>query len=154
MNIRNLIYNALGTIDCEIDHPDYGWIPFTASPYDVEPLGQEIHRRALAGEFGPIAAYQAPTKSPAEIIAEYESALDVHLDAVAKSYRFSDRTRLTLRAGYPNAWQALGIAFGTWMDDCNAQAYARLERAQAGQEAMPTVEQFLADLPAFVFPTP
>lgn len=46
MNYRNATYNARGTIDCEIEHPDYGWIPFTASPDDVEPLGKEIFDKA------------------------------------------------------------------------------------------------------------
>lgn len=42
MNFRNAQYNVLGTIDCEIEHPNFGWIPFTASPDDVEPLGVEV----------------------------------------------------------------------------------------------------------------
>jgi hypothetical protein len=42
MKYRNAEYNALGTIDCEIEHPNFGWIPFTADPSDVEPHGREI----------------------------------------------------------------------------------------------------------------
>ena len=30
MQIRNPIYTSFGSIDCEIDHPVYGWIPYTA----------------------------------------------------------------------------------------------------------------------------
>ena len=30
MQIRNPIYTSFGGIDCEIDHPVYGWIPYTA----------------------------------------------------------------------------------------------------------------------------
>ena len=30
MEYRNAKYNSFGSIDCEIKHPDYGWIPFTA----------------------------------------------------------------------------------------------------------------------------
>jgi hypothetical protein len=39
---RNPTRNENGTIDCEINHPDFGWIPFTASPDDPEPHGREI----------------------------------------------------------------------------------------------------------------
>ena len=46
MNYRNAKYNVFGTIDCEIEHPEYGWIPFTADPNDVEPLGAEIFNAA------------------------------------------------------------------------------------------------------------
>lgn len=30
MNVRNAKYNQAGSVDCEIEHPTYGWIPFTA----------------------------------------------------------------------------------------------------------------------------
>ena len=42
MIYRNAKYNAFGTIDCEIEHHVHGWIPFTADPNDVEPLGAEV----------------------------------------------------------------------------------------------------------------
>jgi hypothetical protein len=42
MKIRNAKYNRHGTIDCEIDHPRLGWIPFTASPNDTESLGRIV----------------------------------------------------------------------------------------------------------------
>lgn len=35
-------YNWDGTIDVEIYHPLWGWIPFTASPTDIEPYGREF----------------------------------------------------------------------------------------------------------------
>lgn len=39
---RNPRYTAHGTIDVEINHPEFGWIPFTADPNDVEPHGRQI----------------------------------------------------------------------------------------------------------------
>jgi len=35
-------------------------LPFTASPNDVEEHGRDLFARAVAGEFGSIAAYVAP----------------------------------------------------------------------------------------------
>lgn len=35
-------YNENGTIDCEINHPEFGWIPFTADQNDVEEHGRAI----------------------------------------------------------------------------------------------------------------
>lgn len=60
MQVKNVKYNQLGTIDCEIEHPSHGWIPFTASPDDVETLGKEIYNKAISGEYGEIAEYVAP----------------------------------------------------------------------------------------------
>lgn len=61
MEFRNPVYNHLGTIDCEINHPSLGWIPFTADPND--PTGAEIYTSAVAGN---PAAYVAPTRVLAE----------------------------------------------------------------------------------------
>jgi hypothetical protein len=39
-------------------------VPFVATPNDTEAHGRELFARATAGEFGPIAAYTAPTVTP------------------------------------------------------------------------------------------
>lgn len=40
---RNPVHNHDDTIDCEIQHPVFGWIPFTASINDTEIFGREIY---------------------------------------------------------------------------------------------------------------
>jgi len=37
LNYKNAKYTSqlLSTIDCEIDHPTFGWIPFTVNPNDI-----------------------------------------------------------------------------------------------------------------------
>jgi len=62
MNTRNPKYNYLGTIDCEIEHPVYGWIPFTASPDSKEKYNVDIYNMLVSN--GNIAA--GPT--PADIL--------------------------------------------------------------------------------------
>jgi hypothetical protein len=42
METRNAVWNELGTIDCEINHPHLGWVPFTASPDDVAEHGRAL----------------------------------------------------------------------------------------------------------------
>lgn len=48
MEIRNPTFTYDGLIDCEINHPKYGWIPFTANPEDPEDHGRAIFQAALA----------------------------------------------------------------------------------------------------------
>lgn len=91
-------------------------------------------------------------EAQANTIALYEKSLDEHLDGIAQRHRFADRKALSLRAAYPNAWHDLAVAFGTWMDVCNVQAYNLLQEALAGQQSMPTLEDFIGDLPEFVAP--
>jgi len=61
MEYRNPIFTASGAIDCEINHPAYGWIPFTADPNDVEPIGAEVFNAAKDSA----APYVAPPEPPA-----------------------------------------------------------------------------------------
>ena len=47
LDYRNPRMTETGTIDMEIDHPVFGWIPFTASPADPEEYGRNLHAEAL-----------------------------------------------------------------------------------------------------------
>lgn len=75
--IRDPKFNAVDTIDCELNHPELGWIPFTASPNDPEAHGREIYGRILAGEFGEVAPY---TPDPAAELAAAMAAERVWRD--------------------------------------------------------------------------
>jgi len=48
MEYRNAQFTVAGHIDCEIKHPKFGWIPFTADPSDVESVGAEVFNAAKA----------------------------------------------------------------------------------------------------------
>lgn len=52
MNFRNPKYVANNWIECEIDHPAYGWIPFLADPLDT------------GAEFDVAELYDRMTRSP------------------------------------------------------------------------------------------
>jgi hypothetical protein len=52
MEYRNAKRNENGSIDCEIDHPTYGWIPFTCDPFDTGAL------------FDVVALYEAMNADP------------------------------------------------------------------------------------------
>lgn len=69
MLTRNLQYaNTEGTlIDMEIEHPVYGWIPFTASPNDPEEHGRVLYSEAKEGKLGQIAPYVEPEPLPEPI---------------------------------------------------------------------------------------
>lgn len=74
MNYRNAQYNVYGTINCEIDHPKLGWIPFTASPDDMEKHGRDIYTQIL--QTGDVAEYVAPVVSNEELILKYREKVN------------------------------------------------------------------------------
>lgn len=80
MNAKNPKYNADGSIDLEIEHPVYGWTPFTASPNDSEQSGRDLYAQAIAGDFGAIQEYIAPT--PDQILAKKKSDRQAIVDAI------------------------------------------------------------------------
>ena len=53
---RSARYDEAGTITCEIEHPVFGWIPFTASATDVEAHGRALFVHIEAT--GPVLPYE------------------------------------------------------------------------------------------------
>jgi hypothetical protein len=62
MDYNNPIFTDTGAIDCEINHPDLGLIPFTASPDDPEQHGRDLFAKISAA--GGVAAYVEPEPLP------------------------------------------------------------------------------------------
>lgn len=53
MEFCGAVFNRHGTIDLDVLHPAYGWIPFTASPNDPEAMGRAIYAEAIKGKVAP-----------------------------------------------------------------------------------------------------
>lgn len=90
MIMRNLRYNSLGSIDCEIDHQVFGWIPFTASASDSEPQGRQAYEAAIAGIYGAIAPYDAPQPKTTDIHREKHTAINEACEAAITAGFTSD----------------------------------------------------------------
>ena len=61
--VRNAKYSSDDGyfIDCEYNHPVYGWIPFTASAHDTEQHGIDIYNLLKSGADIAVAPYTPPT---------------------------------------------------------------------------------------------
>ncbi|MGE3550987.1 MAG: hypothetical protein AB7I29_13950 [Geobacter sp.] len=91
-------------------------------------------------------------KSSDEIIKELTDTLEAHYDAKAREKRYDNRLTCALRAGYVGPFQAEGIAFAQWMDNCNAYGYQVLADCLRGTRTTPTEAELLAELPVMVWP--
>ena len=110
MEYRNAQFTVAGHIDCEIKHPKFGWIPFTADPSDVESIGAEVFNaaKASATEYveppvDPEAlATAARTKRNALLTAsDWTQVADAPVDSQAwATYRWALRD-ITIQAGFP-----------------------------------------------------
>ena len=74
MNYRNARYiNDQGWIDCEIEHPQFGWIPYTLNPDDDDMTIDNSELLAAMVENNNVEAYVPPTQE--ELDAEAATAV-------------------------------------------------------------------------------
>ncbi|UHS61061.1 hypothetical protein HRR99_05800 [Agrobacterium vaccinii] len=84
---------------------------------------------------------------------DYKAAFDNHLDAVAHSKGYDNRLTIATYTGSTNpVWAGEAAAYLAWRDAALASMFAQLAAVEAGGDA-PTVEEFLAALPAIEWPT-
>lgn len=97
-----------------------------------------------------VAPPQEPTED--EIQAALTQALNRHLDSVAGQRRYDSRFTCMLRAGFAGPFQAEGLAFAAFADECNMVGYTMMKRAKAGEIAIPTEAQLIAEMPTIQWP--
>lgn len=88
-----------------------------------------------------------PPPTDEEIIAGLQSAVQEHLDVVARRNYYDDIKSAALRAAYPGSWQEEGIAYATWMDRCWSKCYEVMAEVKGGIKPIPTNEELIAALP-------
>lgn len=100
-----------------------------------------------------ITAAQKAEAARAATVSTFQAAIQAHVDATAKARNYSDGNSL---AGYVNStvvkWSAEAVAFVAWRDAVWVYSYAELDKALGGQRPIPTVEDFIAELPAISWP--
>jgi hypothetical protein len=90
MNYRNARYvNDTGWINCELDHPEFGWIPYTLNPADTDMTIDNNVLLAVMAENGDVAAYIPPTQGELDaqaaqaVRAERDRKLAIDVDPIA-----------------------------------------------------------------------
>jgi len=74
MKYRNAKYiNDSGWVECEINHPEFGWIPYGLNPADTDMTVNNDDLLAAMAKAGDVAAYVPPTQ------AELDAALSDQL---------------------------------------------------------------------------
>lgn len=95
--------------------------------------------------------FVSPPPTPPSI-KDYEAALETMLDEKAQERTWKDCMSARAAAGYPSSFQPEGIAFVVWWTGCWEMAHSILAEVQAGTRTIPTVEEFLAEMPELVLP--
>ena len=122
---------------------------YDLSRYTLHPDRVEFALVPLAGEDLEAAMRQITTS--------LANAVQRQLDAVAaqRGYggaRMPPSLSARAYAGYPNRFQAEGLAYGQWVSSCWDVCFQVLAEGQAGARTIPTTAQLLAELPEMVWP--
>lgn len=95
-----------------------------------------------------VTAEQKAEAERASIKAAFESAIQGKLDDYARSKNYADGNAL---AGYVAStvpqWKAEAESFVAWRDAVWLYAYTELAKALDGQRNIPTIDEFLTELP-------
>jgi hypothetical protein len=105
MNYRNAKTLANGWIDCEIEHPRYGWIPFTANPQDTGAQFDVADLHAAMAADPATLPYALPSEE--EIAAEQAAALE------------GERSRMQLSF----AQMLIGLVSEQWITEAEGEAW-------------------------------
>lgn len=90
MKYRSAQYiNDNGWIDCEIEHPEFGWIPYLLDPADTDMTIDNNALLAAMASAGDVAAYVPPTQAELDeaaaqaVRAERDMKLATEVDPIA-----------------------------------------------------------------------
>ena len=111
------------------------WLDTRPRPTDAEILAEMDNQPAI------------------DAMAAFQDAIEAHVEATARERDYSSAVSLASYVGSTVAtWAAEAQAFVEWRDKVWQKVYADLDEVQSGEREQPTVEAFLADLPAIVWP--
>lgn len=100
-----------------------------------------------------ITAEQKAAEQRAALEAMFSSAIQTHLDTTASQRRYdSIHTAISYRDDPNPVFASEAAALFAWRSAVWTYSTAELDKVMAGERDIPTVDAFLAELPAIVWP--
>lgn len=117
--------NSIILMEVNFDHLPEESVEFIANPNDVEPHGVELYNRAVAGDFGPVAAFVVPDPISGdramELLRDKRAGLLAETDWWAVADRTMTSEEITYRQAlrdlpqdFPNAQVVYNTAIDDW----------------------------------------
>lgn len=150
MNIRNSTYkNKEHTIvDVEIEHPQYGWIPYTFKSDEIDESYDAEIRVYL--ETITINTYIEPV-SPSLTIKIIKQAVQNHLDIKAQELDYDNINTIAKFIGYDNPYRIESESLGLWSANVWTYIESELKKVQDELRELPTsVEAAILELPDYI----
>lgn len=110
-NAAHTIVNLMVTFDWLGEE-----VGFTASPYDVEEYGRELHARAIAGDFGEIAEYVQPPLSAGQLAGIEDDWRAEEMDFIANQLIAMEDSAPDALPGTEQQWRAYRTGVRNWKE--------------------------------------
>lgn len=115
--------------------------------------GQSLGKRIVADENGRPILQDPPPPTAEQIIAQYEAAVQKHLDDFARTRNYdSILSACTYATSTVPKFAAEGQYCVAARDATWVKCYEVLAAAEAGSRPMPTLDELLAELPVLTWP--
>ncbi len=138
--------DALLALGCEASMS--GDEPQTATEYAARVV---VHTGARPN-WTTLKAKRLEFETPA-LIEAFRQAIQSHIDTTAGQRSYDSGITCSSYVGSTNpAWAAEAAAFVAWRDAVWTYAYVELPKVQNGERQQPSVEDFIAELPAIIWP--
>ncbi len=160
MNFKNPIFMSedKNVVNLEIEHPSFGWIPYTFR-FDEKDNETDTKIREYLKNVE-ISTYVAPTLTVEEQAYCYMDAVQKHLDITAQKTKWDNMQSARASAGIPLKGTESDVEIAMYDDAVNlarwylkvwAYCYAVLDAIKAGdREAPESIEAFIEELPKLV----
>jgi len=160
MNFKNPIFMSedKNVVNLEIEHPSFGWIPYTFR-FDEKDNKTDTEIREYLRNVE-ISAYVVPTLTIEEQAYWYMNAVQDHLDATARQTKWDNMQSARSAAGIPLigdesdveiAMHDDAVKLARWYLKVWAYCYAALDAIKAGdREAPESIGAFIEELPTLV----
>lgn len=104
-------------------------------------------------EYGVEVTYTIAPKAAADVKQRFSDAIQNMLDTAAQSRGYDSAISIStyFNSGHPR-WSAEAQSFVRWRDEVLDYSYVELDKVMSGERDMPTIADFLAELPAITWP--
>lgn len=102
---------------------------------------------------GELEEFLNPKLTDDQIAALYDLKLSELFQETAVSMGYESWQTCALRAYRSGPFEEEGTAFFKWMESCNVKGYEVLEAVKSGRRKLPSIEDFISEMPKFVRPS-
>lgn len=131
----------------------WGQCPSPPNPIYL-PNGDHVHVPEIGVDYSGYSLTEWVMEPPALTSQDFATAIQTHIDAIAKTRDYGDGVSL---ASYASStvpgWAAEATTFIAWRDAVWAYAYQEMAKVEQNLRPTPTISELISELPTITWPS-